>query len=143
MSPPPWRPHRHAAGEVDRLRSLVRRVARVRVALRGERHARSSRNPARFYNFQHPNPKSDGFTGDAAWLEGDWKLLAVDSGAETGAKPRFELYDLATDSGERRDVASKHREVVARMQKGLNTWQRSVERSLSGADYPDREGAKH
>mmetsp|Transcript_15656 Transcript_15656/g.51263 ORF Transcript_15656/g.51263 Transcript_15656/m.51263 type:complete len:356 (-) Transcript_15656:73-1140(-) len=52
----PAGPHRHAACEVDRLRSLVRRVARVRVALRGERHARKG-CPARRAATQVTRPR--------------------------------------------------------------------------------------
>jgi arylsulfatase A-like enzyme len=107
--------------------------------LRGEPYVRSRRNPARFYNFHHPETKLDGFSGPAVWLDETWKLLALDSepvsSEPAGAEQRFELYDLAADSGEQRDLAGRHPDTVARMQRELRQWQRSVEHSLSGADY--------
>ena len=39
------------------------------------------------------------------------------------------------DPKEERNIAEKHPEIVARMTTELHAWQRSVERSLSGADY--------
>ncbi len=46
------------------------------------------------------------------------------------------LYDLSADPREEHDIASQHPDVVRRMRGELENWQRSVERSLSGADYP-------
>ena len=45
------------------------------------------------------------------------------------------LYDLLEDPREERNLATRHPEIVARMTAELHAWQRSVERSLSGADY--------
>jgi arylsulfatase A-like enzyme len=107
--------------------------------LRGVAHQRSPRPPARFYNFRHPVPKLGGFTGEAAWMDGRWKLVAREDAFAAGArrkpKQRFQLFDLAQDPGEQRNVAAQNAEVVARMREELSRWQGSVERSLSGADY--------
>ncbi len=49
--------------------------------------------------------------------------------------PRVELFDLLADPSESTDIATKHPDIVRRMTDQLHAWQRSVERSLSGADY--------
>jgi arylsulfatase A-like enzyme len=103
-------------------------------ALVGEPHVRSPRMPARFRAYRHPVAKSDGFAGAAAWLDGDWKLR-VEDGSD-GGPPRFELFELGSDPGERRNLAQGHPERVAEMSRALRAWQRSVERSLTGADFP-------
>jgi len=46
-----------------------------------------------------------------------------------------ELYDLIADPKEASDLAPRHLDFVGRMTEELRAWQRSVERSLSGADY--------
>lgn len=44
--------------------------------------------------------------------------------------------DLSADPYEQRDIASMHPELAQTMQHELENWQRSVELSLSGQDYP-------
>ncbi|MSU48259.1 MAG: N-acetylgalactosamine-6-sulfatase [Opitutus sp.] len=85
-----------------------------------------------FSNFKHPIAKTSDFGGDAAWTENRFKLVTGES-RRGGA--RTELFDLAADPKETKDIAAQHPEVVKRMRASLETWQRSVERSLSGADY--------
>ena len=53
-----------------------------------------------------------------------------------GGTSQTELYDLLEDAGERQDIAEDHPELVVRMTAEVHQWQRSVELSLSGADYP-------
>jgi len=57
-----------------------------------------------------------------------YKLVAPVSGP-------LELYDLQADPGETKDLAAGNRQIVAEMEKLLRDWQRSVEVSLTGADY--------
>ncbi len=85
-----------------------------------------------FSNFKHPVAKTSNFGGDAAWTENRFKLVTGES--RRGAK-RTELFDLVADPKETKDIAAENPDVVKRMQTALETWQRSVERSLSGADY--------
>lgn len=92
-----------------------------------------SRGTARtFLNYHHPVAKVRDFGGDAAWTENRYKLV---TGKPRQGAARTELFDLGRDPQERRDVAAAHPEIVQRMKAELETWQRSVERSLNGADY--------
>jgi arylsulfatase A-like enzyme len=76
---------------------------------------------------------TDSFPGHAAWRDGDWKLHRI----EPKEKPaRFELYHLAIDAMEEKDLAESEPDRVARMTKALNAWLVSVVKSLNGADYP-------
>ena len=61
-----------------------------------------------------------------------WKLIA---GLARRGRERTELHDLLADPFEKQDLAAQQPEVVQRMLAQLHAWQRSVERSLSGADY--------
>ena len=47
----------------------------------------------------------------------------------------MQLFDLLADPREERDVSAEHPAVAARMLRELHAWQRSVEVSLTGADY--------
>jgi arylsulfatase A-like enzyme len=95
----------------------------------------TTRNPAiAFQNFKHPVAKTRDFGGEAAWMDTRYKLVTGES-RRAKASARSELYDLVADPFETTDIASKHPDVVQRMTDQLHAWQRSVEKSLSGADY--------
>lgn len=81
-----------------------------------------------FQNFHHPNPRTKDFPGEAAWRENQYKIVRTNEGA-------VELYDIVNDPLETTDLAAANPDLVARMENALNDWQRSVELSLSGADY--------
>ena len=84
-----------------------------------------------FKNHKHPVAKSSFAGNSAAWIDGRYKLVM-----SRGNKAKnFELYDLEADRGESNNIASRHPEKVSTMAKQLTTWQKSVETSLSGADY--------
>lgn len=74
----------------------------------------------------------DEFPGHSAWLDGDWKLHRIPSKSGSFIE---ELYDLAADPAESRDVARQQADRVATMRQGLAAWQASVLHSLNGADY--------
>ena len=104
----------------------------------------TTRNPAiDFLNYRHPVAKTANFGGVAAWTENRYKLILSDRAAANSAKKSgkragpdaVELFDLLADPTEERNIAGKHPEIVARLTAELHAWQRSVERSLSGADY--------
>ncbi len=85
-----------------------------------------------FRNFKHPTARTSDFGGEAAWIDNRYKLV---TGQARRGPPRTELYDLQADPKETRDVSIQHPDLVKRMTDQLHAWQRSVERSLSGADY--------
>jgi arylsulfatase A-like enzyme len=76
----------------------------------------------------------DQFPGHAAWLDGNWKLHRIDSPKGKGVK--WELYDLAADTKEERDLLAVEPDRAGRMQMELTAWLGSVVRSLNGEDYP-------
>jgi hypothetical protein len=81
----------------------------------------------RFSQFQASGGRDKGFWGEAAWTENRYKLLV--------SARRTELYDLVDDPKETRNIAPQNGQRVQAMMAKLHEWQRSVERSLSGADY--------
>jgi arylsulfatase A-like enzyme len=84
-----------------------------------------------FTNYRHPVAKTNDFGGAATWVDNRYKLSTWgDAG-----NPRVSLFDLLADPGEKTNIATQHPDVVKRMTAELETWQGSVERSLSGADY--------
>ncbi|MCB1021328.1 MAG: sulfatase-like hydrolase/transferase [Acidobacteria bacterium] len=89
----------------------------------------TTRNPGiDFVNFKHPNVKTKDFGGIAAWIDNRYKIVRFQSKAP-------ELYDLLADPYEQHNLAATEPAIAATMLKQLEDWQRSVERSLSGADY--------
>jgi arylsulfatase A-like enzyme len=105
----------------------------------------TTRNPAiDFLNYKHPVAKTADFGGDAAWTDNRFKLVLGDSrraGEKAEKKGKAarsagaELFDLLADPKEEKNIAAAHPDIVKRMTAELHAWQRSVERSLSGADY--------
>jgi len=75
----------------------------------------------------------DAFPGHAAWLDWPWKLHRIENKKKEDA--RLELYNLADDPMEKKNVADNHPDRVAAMRKPLEAWQQSVVRSLNGEDY--------
>ena len=73
----------------------------------------------------------DSFPGHAAWLDWPWKLHR----REGRGKVRFELYDLARDAMEAKDLAAAQADRVKTLTAALETWLKSVVRSLNGEDY--------
>ncbi len=50
------------------------------------------------------------------------------------------LYDVSKDPKETTDLAAQEPERVAKMTAELDAWKASVEKSLAGADYPQKAG---
>lgn len=70
--------------------------------------------------------------GNSAIIDNDFKLL------RTGKrKPKLELYNLADDPQETRNLLVKKPDVASRMQKLLDAWDASREASIAGQDYPE------
>jgi arylsulfatase A-like enzyme len=83
-----------------------------------------------FENRRHPVARKDEFGGAAAIMDNRYKLVAPKDGP-------LELYDLESDLSESTNLAKKHPEVVEKLEKELRNWQRSVEVSLTGAEYKE------
>lgn len=73
------------------------------------------------------------FPGQAAWLDGSWKLYRIED--PKSHHVTFELYDLAADPDEDHVLLAEQPERVPAMQHALEGWLESVARSLNGADY--------
>jgi len=79
---------------------------------------------------------TDQFPGHSAWTDYPWKLHRIKKGkAPKGAGIRYQLYNLAEDPGETKDVAKDHPDRVKKMQASLDQWLLSVVNSLNGEDY--------
>jgi len=86
--------------------------------------AREPRSRERPLFFRRP-PDRDAFYGDEdlpdlAVRQGRWKLLCEYDGSEP------QLYDLETDPGETRNLASQEREVAARLAAAVVAWHESM-----------------
>ena len=78
----------------------------------------------------------DRFPGHAAWLDGSWKLHRIETAKSDGVK--WELYDLAADPKESRDLLATEPKRTETMKKELTVWLESIVRSLNGEDYPTK-----
>ena len=80
-------------------------------------------------------------SGEAAWMDGDWKLLALPPAAANKKNPgrserTFALFNLKNDPAEKNDLAAKEPQRLEQMKQALEKWQAGVIRSLNGGDYP-------
>ena len=68
---------------------------------------------------------------NSAIRSGDWKLVRLNEKIDKKEKkPTWQLYNLAADVGEQRDVASSHPEVVKELSKTFNQWRTSMHPSI-------------
>lgn len=67
-----------------------------------------------------------------AWIDNDWKLLTMKIG-----KGDYELYNLAKDRNETKDVIAEQPELAAKMIAAFEAWNATVEESVLGKDYPE------
>jgi arylsulfatase A-like enzyme len=94
--------------------------------------------------FWNHGRQTNAVPGHAALLEWPYKLhtnpMAVrrpnPPANELEALPAVLLYNVSTDPKETTDLAAQEPERVKRMTADLEAWKASVEKSLSGADYP-------
>jgi arylsulfatase A-like enzyme len=73
----------------------------------------------------------DTFPGHSAWLDWPYKLHRI----QKKGPIKFELYNLADDPMEAKDLLNELPDKVEAMKKPLNDWLVSVVRSLNGRDY--------
>jgi len=67
-----------------------------------------------------------------ALIDNDYKLLSVKKG-------KFELYNLADDHAEAKDLSSSNPEVFAKMKQEFLAIQASIQESQNGKDYPEQK----
>ena len=68
----------------------------------------------------------------AALIDNDYKLLTDRLGSG-----EYELYDLSKDPQEKKNLFERESVIATRMVKQLEEWNRSVEASVAGRDYPE------
>ena len=85
-----------------------------------------------FQNVHHPDIEAADVLGPRAVVDHRFKLVLHD---RSEGEPRAELFDLAADPAETRDLSSERPEIVRAMQQQMQAWQHAVLHSLRGADY--------
>lgn len=80
----------------------------------------------------------DRFPGHAAWIDGDWKLHRIEG---KDGEVAWELYDLAADPVEGKDLIDYDRDHEGSMRESLEAWLASVVHSLNGKDYEAGRGS--
>jgi len=80
--------------------------------------------------------RQHGSKGSISLREGKWKL--IHNRKETGAQP--ELYDLSTDIGESKNLASEKTEVVKSLLAKMTAWESQLKEPLWGPGSPGKEG---
>ncbi len=86
------------------------------------------RRPPDRPGFSKDSPDQD--NPDLAALEGDWKFLVNLDGSNA------QLYDLASDASESRNVATEHADVAARLRKAVLAWNVTLPRDATDPSFP-------
>ena len=71
------------------------------------------------------------YQGKAAIIDNNYKLVLPDI-----SKNEFELYDLAKDPNETKNIIKTEKEIAKQMITAFIKWNQSVEESVAGKDYP-------
>ena len=71
------------------------------------------------------------YKGHPAWLDWPWKLHRI----ERKGPAKIELYNLADDPQESRNLAARYSDPTEFLRGQLEGWPSSVVRSLNGKDY--------
>ncbi|MCK4344756.1 MAG: sulfatase-like hydrolase/transferase [Bacteroidales bacterium] len=82
-------------------------------------------------NLDHQYP-DESFQGHGAWLDWPWKLHRIQ---EDSFDVKLELYNLAEDPWEKKDLAAQDTVRTNSMRCQIGAWQTSVIQSLNGKDY--------
>jgi arylsulfatase A-like enzyme len=107
----------------------MKRLAEEQAAGRQVRSSEIEPIPAAQLRTDYPDTT---FGRHAAWLDNDWKLHRIE--ARTGVV-KWELYNLATDQVESKDLLTSEPQRAAKMKGELEAWLKSVVASLNGKDY--------
>lgn len=81
-----------------------------------------------------PRKRPLGFrhTDRAAFIDNDYKLITQKVGSG-----RYELYDVENDHRESADLMKAKPELAARLIRAFEAWNKSVDESVAGHDYPE------
>ena len=94
----------------------------------------ASREAPLYFRRPPDRPEYEGEdTPDLAVRDGQWKLLCEYDGSQP------ELYDLAADRGETKNVAAAHPDVVKRLTKNLLAWNESMPQDKGESFKPARK----
>ena len=85
-----------------------------------------------FRNYHHPDIVESDYQGARVMLGNRYKLVIHDG---LGGEANEELFDLRADPAEETNLAETESAIVKTMQGELCTWQQSVLKSLTGANY--------
>jgi arylsulfatase A-like enzyme len=85
-----------------------------------------------FTNYHQPPVVAEDFTGPRAIIDGDLKLVLHERKQRSTVR---ELFDLQADPAEKKNLAAEQPAIVAKLEEKMRTWQDSVLKSVSGADY--------
>lgn len=85
-----------------------------------------------FRNFHHKQITPADFGGSRVILGNRYKLLVTGQGRDEAKR---ELFDLRADPAEKNNLLQTHPQVATALQQQLVSWQKSVLKSLTGADY--------
>ncbi|MGI9241698.1 MAG: sulfatase family protein, partial [Verrucomicrobiales bacterium] len=80
---------------------------------------------------RRPKPIPFRHSGRSAIIDNEYKFVRPDKGKRSG-----ELYNLADDPGESKDLSQEEPEIAQALRAKLETWSQSVDASAAGADYP-------
>ena len=81
-----------------------------------------------------PSPIPFRYRGEWALVDNQYKMISADlTSAQT------ELYDLSVDPTESHNIAAEKPAVTQRLLQHLIIWNTSVEASIAGLDYPERQ----
>ena len=78
---------------------------------------------------ERPRPVGFESGGQVALIGNRYKIYGK------GKSPKYELYDLIEDPGEKHDLAAEKPDIVKQMAATLEAWRRSCKGSLAGNDY--------
>ncbi len=70
--------------------------------------------------------------GKAAFIDNEFKLFSPDYN-----QGEYELYDLSSDPQETKNLIDERPDIALSLRKAFEAWNRTVESSLAGKDYPE------
>ena len=85
------------------------------------------------------NPIGFSFLGQSALIDNDYKIDQGGGKRRKAAQGAVELFNIADDPSESKDLSKTNAEVAETMKKQLDQWLRSVQASVDGADYPEKK----